>query len=182
MKISEMLKEKRMALELSQKEVASSLLVSRQTISNWENDRSYPDLENLVLLSQLYGFSLDELFRMNKEEAKNLERTNRKQYVWSWSVIVACFIIFCLLLITLILAIGGKNLLKLEGGSDIVSNATNVLATFGIGYFALELDKSNIQLPKKMKIILFTVIVSLFLNAIFHFSIGFVQGFLDGVN
>lgn len=35
---------------LSQEELAGKIYVSRQTISNWENNRSYPDIQNLMLL------------------------------------------------------------------------------------------------------------------------------------
>lgn len=36
---------------LSQEDLAEKLYVSRQTISNWENDKSYPDVHNLLMLS-----------------------------------------------------------------------------------------------------------------------------------
>lgn len=35
---------------LSQEDLAEKLYVSRQTISNWENDKSYPDVHNLLML------------------------------------------------------------------------------------------------------------------------------------
>ncbi|MGQ4225448.1 helix-turn-helix transcriptional regulator [Enterococcus mundtii] len=40
--------------------ISRKLYVSRQTISNWENERSYPDIHNLLLLSVLFDVSLDE--------------------------------------------------------------------------------------------------------------------------
>lgn len=46
---------------LSQTEVAEKLGLSRQAISNWEANKSYPDLDNIVLLSKLYDVSVDEL-------------------------------------------------------------------------------------------------------------------------
>lgn len=39
--------------------------MTRQTISKWENNRGYPDLDNLVLLSCLYQLSIDELLKEN---------------------------------------------------------------------------------------------------------------------
>ena len=47
--------------QLSQEDLAGKIYVSRQTISNWENNRSYPDIQNLMLLSVLFNVSLDEL-------------------------------------------------------------------------------------------------------------------------
>lgn len=52
---------------LSQNEVATKLQVSRQSISKWENDRAYPDLDNLILLSDIYQLSLDELISTDDE-------------------------------------------------------------------------------------------------------------------
>lgn len=48
MRIGEKLKEKREKNELSQKDVADRLHVARQSVSRWETDQSYPDLENLM--------------------------------------------------------------------------------------------------------------------------------------
>ena len=48
---------------LSQEALAAKLYVSRQTISNWENDKSYPDIHNLLMLSSLFQVSLDNLVK-----------------------------------------------------------------------------------------------------------------------
>lgn len=45
----------------SQEELASKIGVSRQAVSKWERAEASPDTDNLVLLAQLYGVSLDEL-------------------------------------------------------------------------------------------------------------------------
>lgn len=49
----------RKKMGLSQDNLAAKIYVSRQTISNWGTGRSYPDVENLLLLSTLFGTSLD---------------------------------------------------------------------------------------------------------------------------
>ena len=48
---------------LSQEELGTELHVSRQTISKWESAQSYPDFQRLVLLSDYFGLTLDELVR-----------------------------------------------------------------------------------------------------------------------
>ena len=48
---------------MSQDDLAAAIFVSRQTVSNWENDKTYPDVQSLVLLSQLFGISIDELIQ-----------------------------------------------------------------------------------------------------------------------
>lgn len=51
---------------LSQTGLAEKLNISRQSVSKWENDRGYPDIDNLILLSQLYDISIDDLLKENK--------------------------------------------------------------------------------------------------------------------
>lgn len=48
-------------LNLKQWEVAETLHVTRQTISNWENDVSYPDLGSLFVLSRKYHTSVNDI-------------------------------------------------------------------------------------------------------------------------
>ncbi len=54
---------------LSQTDVAEKLCLSRQAISNWEANKSYPDLDNIILLSDLYGVSVDELLGKDSPES-----------------------------------------------------------------------------------------------------------------
>lgn len=63
MELGAKLKERRSAAGLSQEAVAEHLGVSRQTVSNWENDKFYPDIVSVIRLSDLYGISLDELLK-----------------------------------------------------------------------------------------------------------------------
>ena len=57
------LKERRSQLDLTQQEVAKKLYISRQTISNWENGKSYPDLDMLIKISDVYHVSIDSLLK-----------------------------------------------------------------------------------------------------------------------
>ncbi|MBR7147128.1 MAG: helix-turn-helix transcriptional regulator [Oscillospiraceae bacterium] len=65
---------------LSQGELADALDVSRQSISKWETDASVPELEKLVKLSELFGVSLDELVKGEREE-KAEANEEKKEYV-----------------------------------------------------------------------------------------------------
>ena len=56
--------------ELSQEELAERVYVSRQTISNWENNKSYPDINSIVLLSEIFGISIDNLIKGDVEQMK----------------------------------------------------------------------------------------------------------------
>ncbi len=57
------LKELRKQNKYSQEYVAEQLNISRQAISHWENGKTYPDIDNLVLLAELYHISVDELLQ-----------------------------------------------------------------------------------------------------------------------
>lgn len=57
--------------EWTQQDVAERLLISRKTISSWENGRSYPDIFMLVQISDLYHVSLNDLLREDHEMIDN---------------------------------------------------------------------------------------------------------------
>lgn len=63
MEIGSRIREHRSALGLSQDELAGRVYVSRQTISSWENDKTYPDVQSLLLLSEIFGTSVDSLIK-----------------------------------------------------------------------------------------------------------------------
>lgn len=71
MNISSQIRNHRKRISLSQEELAERIYVSRQTISNWETGRSYPDVHNLLLLSALYEISIDELIKGDVEIMKD---------------------------------------------------------------------------------------------------------------
>ena len=67
--------------QFSQEELAAKIYVSRQTISNWENNRSYPDIQNLMLLSVLFNVSLDELVNEDVDVMKKeIDRKSWNRY------------------------------------------------------------------------------------------------------
>ncbi len=84
MKIGDKLKKARLDKNLTQEEVAEKIFVSRQSISNWENNKTYPDIGNVIALSDLYQISLDELlkgsdnFMEHLEESTDLVKSNKK--------------------------------------------------------------------------------------------------------
>lgn len=61
MKIGKKLRTARMVAGLTQEAAARGVGVTRQTVFNWENDRSYPDAVSMIRLSRLYGISCEEL-------------------------------------------------------------------------------------------------------------------------
>lgn len=79
MRFGERLKQARLAQQLTQKVVAEQLHVSRQTISSWETEHSYPDIDSLLRLSDLYGLSLDTLLREDTGMTDYLRRQDVHQ-------------------------------------------------------------------------------------------------------
>ena len=61
MNIGNQIKKYREQLKISQEELADKIFVTRQTISNWENNKNYPDIKSLSLLSYNLNVSLDDL-------------------------------------------------------------------------------------------------------------------------
>ncbi|WP_053485378.1 helix-turn-helix domain-containing protein [Lysinibacillus sp. FJAT-14745] len=72
MNLTQSLKNKREEHNFSQEDIAQKLNVSRQSVSKWENGNCYPDLDNLILLSELYNISLDELVKGDNNFQKKL--------------------------------------------------------------------------------------------------------------
>lgn len=70
MEIGKQIKKYRTEMKFSQEELSEKIFVSRQTISNWENNKNYPDVKSLLLLSSLFNVSLDILIKGDLEEMK----------------------------------------------------------------------------------------------------------------
>lgn len=75
MEIGKKLKNARIEAGLTQEKAAEKIDVSRQTISNWENEKSYPDIISVIALSALYSVSLDELLKGDQKMAEHLEES-----------------------------------------------------------------------------------------------------------
>lgn len=75
MEIGKKLKNARIEAGLTQEKAAEKIDVTRQTISNWENEKSYPDIISVIALSDLYSVSLDELLKGDQKMAEHLEES-----------------------------------------------------------------------------------------------------------
>ena len=63
MNIGTKLQQARLQAKMTQEQVAEVLGVSRQTLSNWENEKTYPDIISVIKMSDLYAVSLDHLLK-----------------------------------------------------------------------------------------------------------------------
>ena len=95
MELGKQIKKHRQEVQLSQEELAERVYVSRQTISNWENDKSYPDVNSLVLLSETFQISLDNLIKGDIEVMKDviqkeeIEKMNRYGGIYTMMLIAS---------------------------------------------------------------------------------------------
>ena len=79
MAFGERLQELRRARGMTQEDFAAQLKVSRQTISKWESAQSYPDFQRLVLLSDYFGLTLDELVKdVDVQEVREKNASSEK--------------------------------------------------------------------------------------------------------
>lgn len=82
MEIGSQIKRHRTERGLSQDDLAAKIYVSRQTISSWENDKTYPDVESLLLLSVLFDVTVDELIKGDMEAMKEAIENDWKKMTY----------------------------------------------------------------------------------------------------
>ena len=95
MEIAVQIRKHRTESGLSQKDLADKIYVTRQTVSNWENGKSYPDIQSLLLLSQLFGVTVDQLIKGDLETMKQeisqeaVDSFNRESRIFAAMCIVS---------------------------------------------------------------------------------------------
>ena len=82
MNIGEQINNLRKKHGLSQDDFANLFNVSRQTISNWENGKSYPDLEMIIKVSDYFKISIDELLKNDVQTVKKIDNEKRVIYCY----------------------------------------------------------------------------------------------------
>lgn len=102
MNIGKSIRQIRTENNMSQEDFAGIFFVTRQTVSNWENGKSYPDLNTIVKISDQFGVSLDKLLREDEEMVNEISEKTAVGIKWNRlkrtvfiviSVIIICFII-----------------------------------------------------------------------------------------
>ena len=79
MEIGNRIREERDKHGLSQEDLANAIFVSRQTVSNWETGKTYPDVQSLLLLSNLFGVTIDSLVKGDEATmTKEIEQGAKK--------------------------------------------------------------------------------------------------------
>ncbi len=139
MNISVKLKNARLACNLTQEAVAEKVGVTRQTISNWENGKSYPDIVSIIILSDVYEKTLDSLLKGDDDMIKHLkESTNvtksNKQLVLSFLLTGVLSVVFILIRI----------FVPIPAITDVIPNII-AMAIFAVGIIIVIFTSINIQ-------------------------------------
>lgn len=95
MNIGDKIKQERLTRNYTQEQLAELLNVSRSTVSSWEVNRNYPDLETIIAISDLFGISLDELLREDLKLAKETTKKMNRGKIYK-HLLIAFSIIFVL--------------------------------------------------------------------------------------
>lgn len=97
MNVGARIKKHREKQNISQDELALKIFVSRQTISNWETNKSYPDIKSLTMLSNIFHVTLDDFIKGDIEEMKKIvskekiEKFNIMSYIFLAEMLILMF-------------------------------------------------------------------------------------------
>ena len=165
MEISKCIKDARQNNNISQESLAEQLGVSRQTISSWENGKSYPDLVSIIKMTDIFNISLDKMLKEDKKLVNNMQEkmdTVKSNKSIVFTILFAIIIFGGIYLIQTFVDIPKIDNLYLNIGvliAFIVGVLTYLFSNVYVGKF-LNQKTSNKSILKTIIVIL--VIVSLF--------------------
>ena len=99
MEIGHRIKSYRTQLGMSQDALAERVYVSRQAISSWENDKTYPDVQSLLILSEVFGATIDDLVKGDVEAMTKTLDTDAKTMLRLGFVMLAFLLLMILALV-----------------------------------------------------------------------------------
>lgn len=103
MEVGTQIKKYRSNMGISQEELAEKVYVSRQTVSNWETGKNYPDIHSVLLLSSVFNVSLDQLIKGDIEiMKKEIKETEIKKLNKYGSIYAVCLILAVISLVPFI--------------------------------------------------------------------------------
>lgn len=139
MKIGEKIKKQRTLNKWTQEQLAGLLNVSRSTVSSWEVGRNYPDLEMIIILSDLLGISLDTLLREDSEMIKDTTKNLKRGKIYRNALVMIG------ILVAFFLGVQGKMMLDEENlRSNLVSSGWQPLVDSDDKPSAYGLDEEGI--------------------------------------
>lgn len=135
---------------LTQEEFAEKYNVTRQTVSNWENSKSYPDLDTLVKISDDFSVSLDVLLKEDKKVIKDISNWQRNGKICKRAIILLIAILaIALIAVGIYFGMYYSAKAKLEK-NFIETIKENAFYENDKGYYTLEYnDKISYEVPNQ---------------------------------
>ncbi|MBM6907730.1 helix-turn-helix domain-containing protein [Collinsella intestinalis] len=132
MEIGQRIRELRAAQAMSQDDLAARVYVSRQTISSWENNKTYPDVQSLLLLSDIFDVTVDSLIKgdvdtMTETIDRDVQTMKRLSYVMT---------VFILLMVAALIWLSVQLSVWDWSLEQTVPTAVLALVLWGIAMFA----------------------------------------------
>ncbi|MGC3790079.1 helix-turn-helix domain-containing protein [Priestia aryabhattai] len=94
MNLGEQLQKLREEKKMSREDLAGEMNVSRQAVYKWENNKGYPDIENLIKLSELYNVTLDELIKGDQKFQKKIAIDEEEEEPATPGFVIGIIIVF----------------------------------------------------------------------------------------
>ena len=182
MKFGDRLKKTRTDLNLTQEQVADDFFITRQTISSWENEKTYPDISSLIKLSDYYHISLDTLL---KEDSGMKEYLEKKEIARSIKPIymILVFVDFIFLSLMVLRWLNFLPINHLAFFLIFVFGISNAIALINIGLFRekIGIKKSNVLFTTKCFAISIAILISCLLFSLFTQQNYIINGILSSI-
>lgn len=180
MKFADKMKLYRRQKGWTQQDVAERLLISRKTISSWENGRSYPDIFMLVQISDLYHVSLDDLLREDHEMINNYKEEHtmnaKKDNTFTISYIINFFACIYFLLQT----IGLVKTTSLSSIWRVVLGVMVGIALLNVYYLISKCDWKKVKRQEKVGMIITLIIITVLLMKISDYRFNISDSYNNG--
>ncbi|WP_413628087.1 helix-turn-helix domain-containing protein [Fructilactobacillus vespulae] len=181
MNFGERLKQARVEKNLTQQQVAKDFFITRQTISSWENEASYPDINSLIKISDYFGISLDTLIKEDNGMKEYLKKT---EVARSLKPVTIILLIIDLIFLG-ILALRTAHLVSITHLSTIfvlILGVLNAIALIQISLLQIKLETKKPRLTNHKATLI--VGMGLFLGGILGFFLtdwSTVSGIASGI-
>lgn len=115
------LKKKRKEAQLSQEELAEELNISRQSISKWENEKGYPNIETLLKISEIFNITVDELLKGDDYLKNKIIQDSKKLKYPKWKsffdilIFIGLIFIIAKIIVFIITKVTGNEIVFLSG-------------------------------------------------------------------
>ncbi|MCC4422686.1 helix-turn-helix domain-containing protein [Limosilactobacillus reuteri] len=180
MKFADKMKLYRRQKEWTQQDVAERLLISRKTISSWENGRSYPDIFMLAQISDLYHVSLDDLLREDHEMINNYKEEHTMNAKKDNTFTISYIINFLACIYFLFQTIGLVKITSLSSSWRVVLGVMVGIALLNVYYLISKCDWKKVKRQEKVGMIITLIIITVLLMKISNYRFNISDSYNNG--